>query len=616
MKKLFTLFVIIALTISVFAQSPQKMSYQAVIRDAGNNLIKSLPVGMKISILQGSVTGTAVYVETHTPTTNANGLATVEIGGGSVVSGNFSTINWGTGTYFLKNETDPAGGSSYTIVGTSQLLSVPYALNSKTSESVSDNSITSAKIVDASIVTEDLADQTVSTTKLGNLAVSADKIQNGAVITDKLASGAVTGAKIAQAGATSGQALKWNGTTWAPAADATGGGNSGWTDDGTMIRLSTTTDSVQMGSVSRLGKLNVGGNIGLNLLSSIYFGSDATRISGLTGGDMRLVAEDLSMLTTEDITFGHFGDETWIKFDNANKRVGIGTLAPTDRLHVVQNVATAGLSAVRGVATPTTVSNSGVYGESKSSTGYGLYGKSPKYGVYGIATEDQGRGVVGEASGTASIGVQGIGTNTSSTGVWGEGSNQGVYGFSSSTAGKGVYGKVTSATGYSGYFEGGKFYVKGSAEVKDTLYAKALNITNSPRVFYKKSAAAKTITSLNSWGPLDTITVEAPGPGFVMLNFSGNLHSNHTYLENTDAGVGISTTPGGGGLLAQTWWSFSNQIVGGNYTVPCAVNTVATVSSGGVYKYYIVGYHWGSSSDEDVENLVHGSFSALFIPSP
>ena len=236
-----------------------------------------------------------------------------------------------------------------------------------------------------------------------------------------------------------------------------------------------------------LGKLNVGGNIGLNLLSSIYFGSDATRISGLTGGDMRLVAEDLSMLTTEDITFGHFGDETWIKFDNANKRVGIGTLAPTDRLHVVQNVATAGLSAIRGVATPTTVSNNGVYGESMSSTGYGLYGKSPKYGVYGTATGNQGRGVTGEATGTASIGVQGIGTNTSSTGVWGEGSNQGVYGFSTSTTGKGVYGKVTSASGYSGYFEGGRFYVKGSAQVKDTLYASAVKIANSPKGVLQKS---------------------------------------------------------------------------------------------------------------------------------
>ncbi len=80
--------------------------------------------------------------------------------------------------------------------------------------------------------------------------------QTNSITTEKiLANGTVTGAKIAQAGATSGQALKWNGTTWAPAADATGGGGGGWTDDGTMIRLSTMTDSVQLGSVRAGGKI-------------------------------------------------------------------------------------------------------------------------------------------------------------------------------------------------------------------------------------------------------------------------------------------------------------------------------------------------------------------------
>ena len=114
---------------SIFAQAPQKMSYQAVIRNSSNALITSTPVGMQISILQGSSTGTAVYVETQTPSTNANGLASVEIGGGTVVSGNFSAINWANGPYFIKTETDPTGGTAYTINGTNELMSVPYALN-------------------------------------------------------------------------------------------------------------------------------------------------------------------------------------------------------------------------------------------------------------------------------------------------------------------------------------------------------------------------------------------------------------------------------------------------------------------------------------------------------
>ena len=125
----------IVLTVTTTTQVPEKMSYQAVVRNTTNNLVTNQPVGMQISILQGSATGTAVYVETQTPISNANGLVTLEIGGGTIVSGNMATINWANGPYFIKTETDPTGGSSYTITGTSQLLSAPYALYAKTSGS-------------------------------------------------------------------------------------------------------------------------------------------------------------------------------------------------------------------------------------------------------------------------------------------------------------------------------------------------------------------------------------------------------------------------------------------------------------------------------------------------
>jgi len=135
MKK-FTIALIITLanlliSSSIFGQSPERMSYQAVVRDASNNLVTNSIVGLQISILQGSATGTVVYSETKTPTTNANGLLTIEIGGGI----GFDTINWASGPYFIKTETDPTGGTNYTITGTSQLLSVPYALYAKTSGS-------------------------------------------------------------------------------------------------------------------------------------------------------------------------------------------------------------------------------------------------------------------------------------------------------------------------------------------------------------------------------------------------------------------------------------------------------------------------------------------------
>ncbi|NSW45503.1 MAG: hypothetical protein HPY79_06800 [Bacteroidales bacterium] len=120
----------------VIAQTPQKMSYQAVIRNNNDQLMPNTTIGIQISILQGSATGTPVYVETQTPTTNANGLISIEIGSGTIVTGTFAGIDWSAGPYFIKTETDITGGINYTISGTSQLLSVPYALHAKTAETL------------------------------------------------------------------------------------------------------------------------------------------------------------------------------------------------------------------------------------------------------------------------------------------------------------------------------------------------------------------------------------------------------------------------------------------------------------------------------------------------
>lgn len=110
------------------AQAPQKMSYQAVIRDGSNQLVASSSVGIQISVLKDSENGTAVFVETHTPITNANGLVSLAIGNGTAVTGTFANIDWANGPYFIKTETDPTGAANYTISGTSELMSVPYAL--------------------------------------------------------------------------------------------------------------------------------------------------------------------------------------------------------------------------------------------------------------------------------------------------------------------------------------------------------------------------------------------------------------------------------------------------------------------------------------------------------
>ena len=128
MKRLATLIIFLLCATTLFAQMPETFSYQAVVRNASNALVTDAMVNMRVSILQGSATGNIVYVETHTASTNANGLLTVEIGGGKAEQGEFSGIDWANGPYFLKTETDPNGGCNYSVTITQQLLSVPYAL--------------------------------------------------------------------------------------------------------------------------------------------------------------------------------------------------------------------------------------------------------------------------------------------------------------------------------------------------------------------------------------------------------------------------------------------------------------------------------------------------------
>ncbi len=269
----------IVFSISSFAQAPSKMSYQAVIRDATNNLIVNQSVGLQISILQTSATGTAVFVETHSITTNANGLVSVEIGNGTNVSGSISGINWGTDAYFIKTETDPTGGTSYSISATNQLLSVPYALSSEKASDMDlldltdvtgiptsgqvlkwdgtawkpQNDLTTgggtgsysagagitisgtnviaadlgadistAELQNNAVTTAKIASNAVTSSELSNNAVTTAKITANAVTSNEIATGAVTAPKIDQMGATSGQVMQYNGTAWAPATP-TGG---------------------------------------------------------------------------------------------------------------------------------------------------------------------------------------------------------------------------------------------------------------------------------------------------------------------------------------------------------------------------------------------------------
>ncbi len=136
MKKLFfpvvfTLLILFVFTNNSYSQAPEGINYQAVVRDTLGIPLNNQPVNVRFTIHQSSVTGTIVYQETHTTSSNQFGLITREIGSGTVVSGVFSAINWGLGTYFLQVEVD--AGAGYNNLGATQLISVPYALYAKTS---------------------------------------------------------------------------------------------------------------------------------------------------------------------------------------------------------------------------------------------------------------------------------------------------------------------------------------------------------------------------------------------------------------------------------------------------------------------------------------------------
>ena len=187
MKKVY-LFGVLSLFVSIaYAQTPHGMNYQAVARNSSGAILSNQSIGVRITITNGNA-GATLYQETDTATTNQFGLFTLNVGNGTVVSGIFANIPWATVTPWLQVEMDATGGTSYVLMGSSQLLSVPYALYSAQS---------------ASAPGDDWGTQTAHTTsELNGNGTTGNPIG------------------IAQQGATNGKVLKWNGSSWSPAVDS------------------------------------------------------------------------------------------------------------------------------------------------------------------------------------------------------------------------------------------------------------------------------------------------------------------------------------------------------------------------------------------------------------
>ncbi len=418
MKRQFTSLILIALTISLFPQPPQKMSYQAVIRNSSGQLVSNHAVGMRISILQGSATGIVVYSETYNPVpqTNVNGLVTVEIGSGTPSTGTFPSINWSNGPYFLKTEADPSGGTGYSIVGTSQLLSVPYALLSKSTENYTE--------------------------------------------TDP-----VFGASPAK-GITNGSITNWNTSySW--------GNHAGLYKPNTYIPVWTEVTGKPAGFADGVDNVDDADNDITNEIQALSL--TGTQLSLSRGGG------NVILPAGENFTLPYNGTAS-----SASAAFKI-TNSTGDGINGTSNASDGnGLS---GLANSTSGVNSGVKGISYSSSGFGVYGESPNLGISGKATSTSGinYGIKGESLSISGSGVYGESNATSGTavGVLGRSSapgGRGLIGQATSSACDnciGVQGRVNSSNGYSGFFDGGKFYINGRTGIGTNSPEAGLHISGS-----------------------------------------------------------------------------------------------------------------------------------------
>lgn len=133
---IFLLIFSIILTLAAFSQAPNSFKYQSMIRKSDGTALANQIVKVKISILKSNISGVSVFSEVHSTTSNAFGIVNINIGEGTQKSGSISTIDWAVDSYFVKIEMDETGGENYTLSSISQLLSVPYALNANSANSI------------------------------------------------------------------------------------------------------------------------------------------------------------------------------------------------------------------------------------------------------------------------------------------------------------------------------------------------------------------------------------------------------------------------------------------------------------------------------------------------
>ncbi|MCX6224187.1 MAG: hypothetical protein NTV01_05475 [Bacteroidia bacterium] len=450
MKKLLLLFAGLTVFGLGFAQAPASFKYQAVARDGSGAVLANESVSFRISIQQGTVTGAIVYTERHYTTTNEFGRVNLEIGKGTVDTGTIEGINWGADAHFLKVEMDAEGGNNFQWLGSSQLLSVPYALHAKTVQT-GDNWGTQVAATEAT---------------LGGSGTGSAPL------------------KIAQQGAVNGQALKWNGTQWAPADDFLG-------------NLTLPFNSTVAISGYAFNVINNGSGSGIRGEAANSAGS------GVYGQGQHIGVYGSSSTATGE---------------------GIGAYG--------QSFSFEG-NGVYGYAGSTSGTTFGVRGSAISPKGSGVFGEAPFIGVSGSSTQASGAG----------YGV--LGTTFSNNGTAVMGQANAVTGMN-----YGIYGKTMSPSGYSGYFEGGSFYISGNTGIgKDPVAGSGI---------LQVGGGEQAAISARSISNDATLNLRNDGSGTAAVFTAGNSQGLNVTNNSSDFYTAFLTNSGSGpGLASNTNSNFA-----------------------------------------------------------
>ncbi len=283
------LLILILLTCKLFAQTQQYFQYQAVVRDANGVVLTNHTVNFKISIIPGSINGTIEYVETHNSLTNEFGIVLLQIGSGAQISGLFSSINWGNSLHFIKIEVDPSGGTNYIEMGTTQLLSVPYALYAENAGNIPTYTGGTGINVTGTIITNDAPDQIVNLTQSGATTITGSYPNYTISSTD-------------------------NNSTY-----------SAGTGINVTDTIITNTAPDQTVTLTQAGATTIIGTYPNFTISSTDLNT------GTPGGASKTVQFNNS---------GSFAGDTALAWDNTNKRLGVGLTNPTGRV-VIKGSSTA-----------------------------------------------------------------------------------------------------------------------------------------------------------------------------------------------------------------------------------------------------------------------------------